>query len=122
MAGYFVCRFHLERHICALDRDGVTPDWAGAEGGVFEQGTGYRLRRTLRHFGRTRHDMAAGCQERFDWPFLKYIWNYRRAHRPRVLEALRGFTGTVVILEDPPAVAAYLTRTGQATALPQPAA
>ena len=39
------------------------------------------LCRTLRHLmdiGRTRDDMAKGCLERSDWPFLKYVYSYRR--------------------------------------------
>jgi adenylate kinase family enzyme len=67
------------------------------------------LCRTLRYIGRTRDDMAKGCLERFDWPFLKYVYSYRRDRRPQVLKALDGFTGTVVILGNPSAVAGYLT-------------
>jgi hypothetical protein len=67
------------------------------------------LCRTLRHLGRTRDDMAKGCLERFDWPFLKYVYSYRRDRRPQVLKALDDFTGTVVILGNSSAVAGYLT-------------
>jgi hypothetical protein len=57
--------------------------------------------------------MAQGCSERFDWPFLKYVYSYRRDRRPQVLKALDGFTGTVAILRNPSAVAGYLSRMRQ---------
>lgn len=53
--------------------------------------------RSLRNLGRTRDDMAPNCPERFDWNFLKYIWNFRRVHRPRVLKTLHGFGGTLAV-------------------------
>jgi len=65
--------------------------------------------RILRGYGRTRADMTQNCPERFHWDFLKFVWNFRRDHRPRVIEALRGFHGTVVILKSPSAVAAFLS-------------
>ena len=46
------------------------------------------LKRTLKHYGETRDDMAAGCRERFDWPFLKWIYGYRKTGRPKVLKLL----------------------------------
>jgi adenylate kinase family enzyme len=67
------------------------------------------LRRTLRWVGRTRgEDMAPGCRERFDWHFLKYVLNYRRMHRPRVIDALSGFDGDVAILKTPAQVRTFL--------------
>ena len=35
-----------------------------------------------------RPDMAEGCRERFDLPFLKWVLNFRRKTRPLVLEKL----------------------------------
>lgn len=66
------------------------------------------LRRTCWNLGRKRPDMAPGCLERFDWEFLRYIWNYNRDHRPRHLAALDGFSGTVIILKRPSDVKACL--------------
>ncbi len=45
------------------------------------------LLRTLKSFGRTRRDMAPNCPERFDWPFLKFIWRFPKVGRPKI-EAL----------------------------------
>lgn len=67
--------------------------------------------RTLRHLGRTREDMTAGCPERFDLAFLRYVWNYPRQHRPRVLSHLESFAqrgGTVLRLRSRAEVAAFL--------------
>jgi adenylate kinase family enzyme len=44
------------------------------------------IRRSIRHYGRIRPDQAAGCPERFDWEFLKFVWNYPvKAERIRKL-------------------------------------
>ena len=36
------------------------------------------LKRTITHWNKTRSDMAEGCNERFDWEFTKYVWNFAR--------------------------------------------
>ncbi len=57
------------------------------------------LRRVLwrwaRGRGRTRATIARDCPERLDGEFLRYVWGYRRTHRPRALAALEraGATG-----------------------------
>jgi adenylate kinase family enzyme len=66
------------------------------------------LKRTMLQHGRTRADMTEGCPERFDLPFLRYVWNYNRCHRPIVVDALRDFSGTVITLRDLLAVERYL--------------
>jgi adenylate kinase family enzyme len=76
------------------------------------------LRRTVRHFGRTRSDMAQGCVERFDWEFLKYIWNYKHNQRPRHLATLEGFDGTVIMLRRPADVETYLAQFEHIAATP----
>ena len=58
------------------------------------------MARMLRNLGRTRADMAPNCPERFDWEFVKYIWNFASSHRPRVMEILRGFDGTLMVYEN----------------------
>lgn len=39
--------------------------------------------RVLDSYGKVRPDMAEGCPERFDWEFVKYIWNFNRDNRVR---------------------------------------
>lgn len=59
------------------------------------------LKRTARHWRRSRPDIGAGCVERFDWGFLRYVLSYRRQHRPRALAKLQDFSGETVILASP---------------------
>jgi len=56
------------------------------------------LRRALLGYGRSRPDVAPGCPERFDWAFLKWVWNYPKRSRPKTLALLRAYPGSVVTL------------------------
>lgn len=46
------------------------------------------LKRTVRYYGRTRSDMAEGCEERIDWPFIKFVASYRFTGRPKAFAFL----------------------------------
>jgi adenylate kinase family enzyme len=46
------------------------------------------LSRITKHHGRVREGMAAGCPERFDLEFLRYVWNFNAQYRPRIAAAL----------------------------------
>jgi len=37
--------------------------------------------RILTNYGKVRPDMSAGCPERFDWEFIKWIWSFNRENR-----------------------------------------
>ena len=39
--------------------------------------------RLLANRGKTRPDMSAGCPERFNWEFVKWIWNFNKNNRVR---------------------------------------
>jgi adenylate kinase family enzyme len=52
------------------------------------------LKRFVVYRGRTRPDMAAGCDEKIDWEFILWIWNYPKTRRPRVLELMRQNAGS----------------------------
>ena len=52
------------------------------------------LKRVALYRKETRPDMAAGCPERVDLKFLKYIWDYPRKRKPRVLEKLKSYSQT----------------------------
>lgn len=41
------------------------------------------LQRVLGNYGKVRQDMADGCPERFDWEFVKWIWNFNKNNRVR---------------------------------------
>jgi len=46
----------------------------------------YRIiKRRFQNRGKTRHDMAEGCPEKLDMPFLKWVWNYPEHSRPIIL-------------------------------------
>jgi adenylate kinase family enzyme len=47
------------------------------------------VRRWLVYRHTTRPDMAAGCNEKIDWEFILWVWNYPKANRPVVLELMR---------------------------------
>lgn len=66
--------------------------------------------RRLRHARRSRPDMAPGCPERLEWQFLKYVWNYRKTRRPRVLEKLENLPPEkrVFVLRSPDEVRRFL--------------
>ena len=49
------------------------------------------LWRAVRTYGEVRADMGAGCPERFDMEFLRYIWTFNSQQRPRVVAALAQF-------------------------------
>ena len=50
----------------------------------------YRVnkRRIINH-GRTRADMTEGCEEKIDFEFLKWIWNFKKRNRGKILEIPR---------------------------------
>ena len=41
--------------------------------------------RSVRYRGRSRPDMAEGCDERLTWEFMRWVWGYPRTRRPAVL-------------------------------------
>lgn len=47
------------------------------------------IKRVSWYYGRSRPDMAEGCNERFSWDFLKYIYHYNRTRRPAILKKLK---------------------------------
>ena len=67
------------------------------------------LARMLSWRGRTRPDMAAGCPERLDGEFVRWIWDFRRTQRPQVLALLDGWAGEKHEFRSPRACAGFLT-------------
>jgi adenylate kinase family enzyme len=53
-------------------------------------------RRRLRFRGQLRPEL--GVYDRISWEFVRWIWGFRRRHRPRILRLLAGYPGEVVIL------------------------
>ena len=46
------------------------------------------LKRIVSNRKRTRPDMGEGCPERFDWEFMKFIWNFNKNNRPGLIALL----------------------------------
>ena len=46
------------------------------------------LKRVITTHGKVRLDMGAGCPERFDWAFLKYVWNFNKTTREKMLSRM----------------------------------
>ena len=51
------------------------------------------LKRVLTGRGKVRPDMGAGCPERFDWEFLKWVWNFNKTKRERYYRLLNEAEG-----------------------------
>lgn len=51
------------------------------------------LKRAVFYHGRNRPDMADGCYEKFDWPFIKWVWNYPKRSKPKVEALLNSVEG-----------------------------
>lgn len=68
------------------------------------------VKRWCQYIGRTRPDMAAGCPERLDWQFLRYVWAFPEQSRPAVLALLEimGKDKQVVVLRSPQDVVNFL--------------
>jgi adenylate kinase family enzyme len=46
-------------------------------------------KRRVLYTGRSRPDMAEGCPEQLSWEFVRWVWDYSRTSRPKVLKLLR---------------------------------
>jgi len=66
------------------------------------------LKRIVTTYGRTRPDLADGCPERFDWEFLKYVWNYPHNRRPGLLAKLGTFKGPIATFRKSREIERYL--------------
>jgi adenylate kinase family enzyme len=44
--------------------------------------------RVLTTYGRVRADLAPGCPEKFDWEFLRFIWDFNAKSRPQIVSGL----------------------------------
>ncbi len=45
-------------------------------------------KRRLLHRNRSRPDMAEGCNEKLNWEFIQWVWNYSRTRKPKVIKML----------------------------------
>jgi len=56
------------------------------------------VRRLVGHFGRVRADGPAGCPERLNFAFLRFVWTWNRERRAAALAVVEGFSGRKVVL------------------------
>jgi adenylate kinase family enzyme len=70
-------------------------------------------KRLVKYRGRHRPEMAPGCHERFDWEFIRWIWNYPEKSRPAKLALLSATSADqrVVILGSTGEVRRFLDET-----------
>jgi adenylate kinase family enzyme len=75
----------------------------------------YRVikRRILNH-GMTRADMAEGCEEKIDLDFIRWIWNFKKRSRGKILKTLDevGRYKMVHIFKKPRDVNTYINTLG----------
>lgn len=70
------------------------------------------VRRSIYYRGRNRPDLADGCSEKIDLPFIKWTWNYPKRSRPRVLDRLSQVQDRVkvITLQNPEEVENFLEK------------
>ena len=68
------------------------------------------VQRRWRYRGRSRPDMGAGCNEKIDWTFLRWIWRFPKASRPAILRQVEELADrkTVIVLHSPKETRAFL--------------
>ena len=59
------------------------------------------LKRATVYSGKSRPDMAEGCEERIDFEFYRWIWSYPSTRRPGILRKLEAVKDSkrVIVLE-----------------------
>jgi adenylate kinase family enzyme len=72
----------------------------------------YRIfKRWATYHNKKRPDMADGCNEKIDWDFVTWVWNYRSNSRVRLLKELESHPNkTVVILKSQHEATEFLER------------
>jgi adenylate kinase family enzyme len=49
----------------------------------------YRIiKRRIQYHGKTRPDLNERCPEKLHWEFIKWVWNYKKTKRPRIIAKL----------------------------------
>jgi adenylate kinase family enzyme len=68
------------------------------------------IKRRIINHGKTRSDMAAGCKEKIDLEFIKWIWNFKNRSRDKILRELEEANEQkkVIIFKNPKDVKNYL--------------
>jgi adenylate kinase family enzyme len=56
------------------------------------------FKRVITNINKVRPDMPEGCPEKFDFQFMKYIWNFPKASGRRNLERLESTSDRHIIV------------------------
>jgi adenylate kinase family enzyme len=77
------------------------------------------LKRSMIYRNRNRPDMAAGCHEKLDLEYIKFIlwvWNYPKRTKPKIMDWIRENSGSKIIvrLRSPAEAERYLADVGKA--------
>lgn len=56
------------------------------------------FKRVITTYGTVRSDMGEGCPERFDWDFLKWVWNFNKEKRESYYRLLNETEGVETIV------------------------
>ncbi len=57
------------------------------------------IKRVFQYRGKTRPDLAPGCPEQLDLPFIKWVWDFPKRSWQQVLERLARFAEQVTIVK-----------------------
>lgn len=73
------------------------------------------LKRVAFSYKKTRPDMAADCVERFDWEFIKWIWDFENRSKPKIERFLEQFKNekTIIRLRSKSEVEDFLIKNSQ---------
>ena len=73
------------------------------------------LKRTIQYYGKNRFDMPNGCNERFDFNFLKYVYRFNKIKRDNLLYKVENYRGkkSVFILDSDKKIQQFLSNIGQ---------
>ena len=67
------------------------------------------FQRVLGNYGKVRPDLPEGCPERFDWEFVKFIWNFNKNNRVRNYTWIaKAKHAKAIVLKNRKEVAAFL--------------
>jgi len=70
------------------------------------------FKRVLQYRNKTRPDMGEGCAERFSYEFFKWIWDYPKTKKPKILAKLEQLSKEkeVIILKSSKEVESFIEK------------
>ncbi len=71
------------------------------------------LKRRIKYRNTNRPDMTEGCNEKVDFEFLKWIWDYPKTKKPQIEEKLQKFKNekTIIRLKSQKEIEEFLAKT-----------